>query len=56
MKLIVSIKKFKGLLIWKQWKNPKHRVRHLKKRDIAHHDAMRCGNARKESHMDRGGV
>ena len=35
-------------LLWKQWKNPKTRVRNLEKRGIAHHDAMLCGNARKK--------
>ena len=35
-------------LIWKQWKNPKTRVRNLMKLGIAHRDAMLCGNARKK--------
>ena len=35
-------------LIWKQWKNPKTRVRNLEKLGIAHRDAMLCGNARKK--------
>jgi len=35
-------------LVWKQWKNPKTRVRNLEKFGIAHHDAMLCGNARKK--------
>jgi RNA-directed DNA polymerase len=35
-------------LIWKQWKNPRTRVRNLEKLGIAHIDAMLCGNARKK--------
>jgi len=35
-------------LIWKQWKNPRTRVRNLEKLGIAHRDAMLCGNARKK--------
>jgi hypothetical protein len=35
-------------LIWKQWKNPRTRVRNLEKPGIAHEDAMLCGNARKK--------
>lgn len=35
-------------LVWKQWKNPRTRVRNLAKLGIAHADAMRCGNARKK--------
>lgn len=35
-------------LIWKQWKNPRTRVRNLEKLGIAHEDAMLCGNARKK--------
>ena len=35
-------------LAWKQWKNPKTRVRNLEKLGIAHKDAMLCGNARKK--------
>ncbi|BBO83921.1 group II intron reverse transcriptase/maturase [Desulfosarcina ovata subsp. sediminis] len=35
-------------LVWKQWKNPRTRVRNLEKLDIAHKDAMLCGNARKK--------
>jgi len=41
-------------LVWKQWKNPKTRVRNLKKLGISHHDAMLCGNARKKYwHMSK---
>jgi len=41
-------------LIWKQWKNPKTRVRNLEKLGIAHRDAMLCGNARKKYwHMSK---
>lgn len=41
-------------LIWKQWKNPRTRVRNLKKLGIAHKDAMLCGNARKKYwHMSK---
>ncbi len=41
-------------LVWKQWKNPKTRVRNLKKLGIAHNDAMLCGNARKQYwHMSK---
>jgi len=41
-------------LVWKQWKNPKTRVRNLEKLGIAHHDAMLCGNARKKyRHMSK---
>ncbi len=41
-------------LVWKQWKNPKTRVRNLEKLGIAHHDAMLCGNARKKYwHMSK---
>jgi RNA-directed DNA polymerase len=35
-------------IVWKQWKNPKTRVKNLKKRGIAHGPAMTCGNARKK--------
>ena len=35
-------------IVWKQWKNPRTRVRNLEKRGIAHKDAMLCGNARKK--------
>ncbi|WP_246805321.1 group II intron reverse transcriptase/maturase [Desulfosarcina cetonica] len=35
-------------LVWKQWKNPRTRVRNLEKRGIAHKVAMLCGNARKK--------
>jgi hypothetical protein len=41
-------------LVWKQWKNPKTRVRNIEKLGIAHHDAMLCGNARKKYwHMSK---
>jgi hypothetical protein len=41
-------------LIWKQWKNPKTRVRNLERLGIAHRDAMLCGNARKKYwHMSK---
>jgi RNA-directed DNA polymerase len=41
-------------LVWKQWKNPKARVRNLEKLGIAHKDAMLCGNARKKYwHMSK---
>ena len=36
-------------LVWKQWKNPKTRIRNLEKLGIAHQDAMLCGNARKNT-------
>jgi group II intron reverse transcriptase/maturase len=35
-------------VVWKQWKNPRTRVRNLEKLSIAHKDAMLCGNARKK--------
>jgi RNA-directed DNA polymerase len=35
-------------LVWKQWKNPKTKVRNLEKLGISHKDAMLCGNARKK--------
>jgi len=35
-------------IVWKQWKNPRTKVRNLKKLGIAHKDAVRCGNARKK--------
>jgi RNA-directed DNA polymerase len=35
-------------LVWKQWKNPRTRVRNLKKLGISHHYAVSCGNARKK--------
>jgi group II intron reverse transcriptase/maturase len=35
-------------VVWKQWKNPRTRVRNLEKLGIAHKDAMLCGNARKK--------
>lgn len=34
-------------ILWKQWKNPRTRVRELKKRGISHHLAVTTGNARK---------
>ena len=34
-------------ILWKQWKNPRTRVRNLKKLGISHSYAMSCGNARK---------
>lgn len=34
-------------MLWKQWKNPRTRVRNLKKLGIYHSYAMTCGNARK---------
>jgi RNA-directed DNA polymerase len=34
-------------ILWKQWKNPRTRVRELKKRGISHHYAVTTGNARK---------
>lgn len=35
-------------VVWKQWKNPRTRVRNLKKLGTGHKDAMLCGNARKK--------
>ena len=35
-------------LVWKQWKNPRTKVRNLKKLGIAHGYAVPCGNARKQ--------
>jgi len=35
-------------VVWKQWKNPRTKVRNLKKRGIAHKHAVTCGNARKK--------
>lgn len=35
-------------LVWKQWKNPRTKVRNLKKLGIDHHHAVTCGNARKK--------
>jgi len=35
-------------LVWKQWKNPRTRVRNLEKLGISHKNAMLCGNARKK--------
>lgn len=32
---------------WKQWKNPRTKVRELRKRGISHKYAVSCGNARK---------
>lgn len=41
-------------LVWKQWKNPKTKVKNLKKLGIGHEDAMLCGNARKKYwHMSK---
>ena len=41
-------------LVWKQWKNPKTRIRNLEKLGIAHQDAMLCGNIRKKyRHMSK---
>jgi len=41
-------------LIWKQWKNPRTRVRNLIKLGITHRDAVLCGNARKSYwHMSK---
>ena len=36
-------------ILWKQWKNPRTRVRELKNRGIYHRSAVFTGNARKES-------
>jgi group II intron reverse transcriptase/maturase len=35
-------------LVWKQWKNPRTKVRNLEKLGIDHVNAMICGNARKK--------
>lgn len=35
-------------LVWKQWKNPRTKVRNLEKLGIDHGNAMICGNARKK--------
>ncbi len=35
-------------LVWKQWKNPRTKVRNLKKLGITHKHAVPCGNARKQ--------
>jgi RNA-directed DNA polymerase len=35
-------------LVWKQWKNPRTRVRNLEKLGLSNKDAMKCGNARKK--------
>ena len=34
-------------IYWKQWKNPRTRIRELRKRGIFHHQAVTTGNARK---------
>lgn len=34
-------------MIWKQWKNPRTKIRNLKKLGISHYHAMKAGNARK---------
>jgi RNA-directed DNA polymerase len=35
-------------LVWKQWKNPRTKVRNLKKLGVAHEYAVTCGNSRKK--------
>ena len=35
-------------LVWKQWKNPRTKVKNLKKLGIDHEHAVSCGNARKK--------
>nr|WP_232223130.1 hypothetical protein [Desulfosarcina sp. BuS5] len=41
-------------IVWKQWKNPRTKVRNLEKLGIAHRQAVSCGNARKKHwHMSR---
>ena len=35
-------------LLWKQWKNPRTKIRNLLKRRISHRHAVLCGNARKK--------
>lgn len=35
-------------LLWKQWKNPRTKIRNLLKRGISHRHAVLCGNARKK--------
>ena len=35
-------------IVWKQWKNPRTKVRNLLKRGISHKYAVSCGNARKK--------
>ena len=35
-------------IVWKQWKNPRTKVRNLLKRGISHKHAVSCGNARKK--------
>lgn len=56
-RLTQSINRFRSLhgwimrrlraILWKQWKNPRTRVRELKKRGISHRLAVSVGNARK---------
>jgi RNA-directed DNA polymerase len=41
------VRRLRGL-VWKQWKNPRTRVRNLEKLGISHKNAMLCGNARKK--------
>jgi RNA-directed DNA polymerase len=41
------IRRLRGL-VWKQWKNPRAKVRNLKKLGIDHPHAVTCGNARKK--------
>lgn len=36
-------------IVWKQWKNPRTKVRNLLKRGISHKYAVSCGNARKKA-------
>jgi len=36
-------------ILWKQWKNPRTRVRELRKRGVSHRFAVTAGNARKGS-------
>lgn len=35
-------------IVWKQWKNPRTKVRNLLKRGISHKHAVTCGNSRKK--------
>ena len=35
-------------IVWKQWKNPRTKVRNLLKRGISHKHSVSCGNARKK--------
>ena len=35
-------------LLWKQWKNPRTKIRNLLKQGISHWHAVLCGNARKK--------